>query len=212
MTEWIKQFMSQMGYVGLAILTFLENIFPPLPSEVILPLGGFFVAEGRLTLAGVVLAGTVGSLAGAVALYYVGRLFSQSRLERWADRHGHWLLLSRSDVSGAFNWFEDHGGKAVFLCRLIPGVRSLISIPAGSTKMAIAPFLLYTALGTALWSALLAFGGMQLGEAYQDLSRVLRWASYAVIGLFILSFVWWALQKRQEQKEDEKSAASPSKT
>lgn len=203
MAEWVRQLVDSMGYVGLALLTLLENVFPPIPSEVILPLGGFFVSQGKLTLVGVVLAGTVGSVLGAIVLYYVGRYFNRERLENWASRHGGWLLLTASDVQSAYEWFNRHGGKAIFICRLIPGVRSLISIPAGSFKMAMGPFLLYTALGTALWSAALAYGGMLLGQEYESLSRILSWATYAVIGLLVLSIIAWVVQRKREQKQQE---------
>ncbi|HSM57984.1 MAG TPA: DedA family protein [Candidatus Sulfomarinibacteraceae bacterium] len=200
MNEWIRQLVVNMGYVGLALLTFVENVFPPLPSEVILPLGGFLASQGRLTLAGVVLAGTAGSLMGAVVLYYVGRWFSQERLERWATDHGAWLLLTANDVQQAFDWFGRHGRAVVFFGRLVPGIRSLISIPAGACGMRMAPFLLYTALGTALWSALLAYGGNLLGEQYESLGRVLRWATYAVIALLLVAIISWAVKRRRSDE------------
>lgn len=203
MAQWVEQIVRNMGYVGLGLLTLLENVFPPLPSEVILPLGGFLVAQGRLTLLGVILAGTLGSVAGAIVLYAVGRYFNQERLERWAENHGGWLLLTRGDVESAFGWFDRHGGKAVFFCRLIPGVRSLISVPAGACRMAMGQFLLYTALGTALWSAALAYGGQLLGQQYQDLGRFLQWATYVVVGIIVLSIVWWFIQKRREREQRE---------
>lgn len=210
MTEWVRQMVNTMGYIGLALLTFIENIFPPIPSEVIMPLGGYMAAQGHLNLLGVILAGTVGSLIGAVVLYYVGKLLNEERMKRWADEHGGWLLLTKGDVEDAFDWFERHGSKAVFFCRLIPGVRSLISLPAGACGMSMLSFLLYTALGTAIWSGLLAFGGQQLGQRYTDLSTFLQWATYVVVGLLVLSIGWWAFQKRQERREgdDGRSRAS----
>jgi membrane protein DedA with SNARE-associated domain len=201
MTEWVRQLVNNMGYAGLGFLTFLENIFPPLPSEVILPLGGYLVSQGQLTLLGVILAGTAGSLLGAVVLYYVGRQFSQERLEEWADRYGGWLLLTADDVQQAFDWFDRHGRKAVFFARLVPGVRSLISIPAGTCGMNLPPFLLYTAVGTALWSGALVYGGSVLGEQYQNLSRILQWASYVVIALLVGTFIMWVYKKKQNQQE-----------
>lgn len=196
MSGWIEQIVSEFGYVGLALLTLLENVFPPVPSEVILPLGGFLAEQGRLAIVGVVLAGTVGSVAGGLLLYWLGSRFDRDRLVEWTGSHGGWLLLTRDDVEGAFEWFERHGTKAVFFGRLVPGVRSLISIPAGTCGMRIGPFLLYTTLGTAIWCALLAAAGMILGAQYQQVGRVLQWATYAVVALLVLGIVRWIVKKR----------------
>ncbi len=198
MSGWIEQVVTEFGYLGLALLTLLENVFPPLPSEVILPLGGYLAQQGRLAIVGVVLAGTVGSVLGGLVLYWLGSRFDRERLVAWAGRHGGWLLLTREDIEQAFDWFERHGTKAVFLARLVPGVRSLISIPAGTCGMQIAPFLFYTTLGTALWSALLATAGMILGAQYQQVGRVLQWATYALVALVLLSIVRWIVKRRSE--------------
>lgn len=200
MIDWIQQIISNLDYTGLALLTFLENVFPPLPSEVIMPFAGFLVSRGQLLLVGVALAGTLGSLIGAMPLYYLGTKLNQERLERWMNRHGGWLLLTAGDIQQVFDWFEQHGTKAVFLARLVPGVRSLISIPAGACRMNLALFLLYTTLGTALWTTALAYGGKLLGEQYQNLSRVLEWTSYAVVAILLLSIVWWVIKRRQQQR------------
>ena len=197
MTELLTQLVNDLGYVGLAFLTFLENVFPPLPSEIIMPLGGFLASQGRLTLVGVVLAGVLGSVAGSLVLFALGRQFSGERLKEWTVRYGHWLLLSAEDIDMAFDWFERHGKEAVFLARLVPGVRSLISIPAGVCNMDLLPFLLYTVLGTAIWSGALAYGGLLLGSEYEQLGRVLRWAAYVVIALAVLAIVRWYIQRRR---------------
>ena len=199
MGDWITQFVSELGYVGLALLTLLENLFPPLPSEIILPLGGFLAARGRLALGGVILAGTVGSVLGALVLYALGRQVSRERLLEWAERHGGWLLLAPGDVEHAFDWFDRHGTKAVFLARLVPGVRSLISIPAGMCGMHLLPFVIYTALGTALWSGALAYAGMLLGAQYQQVGTVLQWAAYGVIALLLLALARWFIKRRRQQ-------------
>lgn len=200
MTEWITQMVEQMGYIGLALFTFLENVFPPIPSEVILPLGGYLVAREQLTLLGVIVAGTVGSIVGALVLYYVGRYFHRERLHEWVESHGGWLLLTTDDLTSAFDWFDRHDTKAVLICRLIPGVRSLISIPAGANRMALVPFLLYSTIGTAAWSALLAFAGQQLGQRYTDVGTFVQWMTYVVIVMLVLSIGWWVIQKRRQQQ------------
>ncbi len=197
MTEWITHLIHDLGYVGLAFLTFLENVFPPIPSEIIMPLGGFLVSKGELTLVGVVLAGTVGSILGGLVLYAVGRQFSQEWLKGWTGRHGQWMLLTVDDVDKAFDWFDRYGRWAVFFARLVPGVRSLISIPAGTNRMNIFSFLLYTALGTAIWSWILACGGVVLGARYERFGQLMDWVSYAVVGLVVLAVVRWFIKRKR---------------
>jgi membrane protein DedA with SNARE-associated domain len=168
----------------------VENLCPPIPSEVIMPLAGFMVTQDRLTLFGVILAGTLGSVLGAVPLYYLGRLIGEERLKGFADRHGRWLTVSRDDLDNAKHWFARHGGLAVFLGRLVPGVRSLISIPAGIEGMALAPFLCYTVLGTGLWTALLTCAGYWLGANFRQVETYLDPASYVVLAGIVGLYIW----------------------
>lgn len=196
MTDWVIRLIHDLGYVGLGFLTFLENVFPPIPSEVIIPLGGFLVAQGELTLLGVVAAGTVGSIAGGLVLYVVGKQFTQERVRELTGRYGQWLLLTVEDVDRAFAWFDRHGNWAVFLARLVPGLRSLISIPAGSHEMDLISFLVYTTLGTAIWSAILACGGVVLGSRYHQIGELLDWVTYAVVGLLAFGIVRWLIKRR----------------
>ncbi len=197
MSGWIEQVVTEFGYLGLALLTLLENVFPPLPSEVILPLGGYMAQQGNHCGRS-----PAGSVLGGLLLYWLGSRFERDRLVAWAGRHGGWLLLTRDDVEQAFDWFERHGTKAVFFARLVPGVRSLISIPAGTCRMRMVPFLIYTTLGTAIWSALLAAAGMILGAQYQQVGRVLQWAAYALVALVLLSIVRWIIKKRSQAQSD----------
>jgi membrane protein DedA with SNARE-associated domain len=173
MFEWITSVIARLGYVGVAILTFLENLFPPIPSELVIPLAGFVAAQGDLRLGLVVAMGSVGSLAGATVWYVIGKRVGEQRLRRWVTRHGKWLTLSPQDVDNAQRWFKRHGGAAVFFGRLIPGVRTFVSLPAGFSSMPLAPFLLYSALGTAMWTAALAYAGVALQ------------ANFALIGDYI---------------------------
>src|SRR5688500_6903492 len=131
MTQWVTSAVDSFGAWGVLVLMFLENVFPPIPSELIMPLAGFQASRGSMTFWGVVAAGTAGSVLGALPLYYLGRVVGRERLRQWVERHGHWLALSPKDLDSADGWFARHCGAAVFLCRLVPGVRSLISIPAG---------------------------------------------------------------------------------
>ncbi|MEZ0266113.1 MAG: DedA family protein, partial [Phycisphaerae bacterium] len=162
MGEWATSLIDSMGYVGIVFLMFLENVFPPIPSEVIMPAAGFTAARGQLNLYGVIAAGALGSVLGAIPLYYLGYFIGESRLKRWAARHGHWLAVSEEDVGKADAWFNKHCGKAVLIGRLVPGIRSLISIPAGVNRMSLPTFLLYTAIGSTVWSAVLAVLGKLL--------------------------------------------------
>lgn len=161
-----------------------------------MPLGGFMTTDKNLSFMGVVLAGTLGSVLGALPLYYLGKYLSEERLKTWADTHGKWLLITKDDIEKAIDWFEAHGSKAVFFCRLVPGVRSLISIPAGSSNMNMMPFLLYTTLGTGLWAALLAYAGRVLGQNYEDVGRYLQPITYGVVGLLVVGAIWWYFKRR----------------
>lgn len=162
-----------LGYPGIALLMFLECVFPPLPSELILPLAGFTAAQGHISLVGVVLAGTVGSLFGQLPYYYLGRWVGERALVRWADRYGYWLTLSGADLERANAWFDRYGIWAVFVGRLIPGLRSLIPIPAGMNRMPLLLFLLYSVFGTVVWSCLLTLLGFILQQQYHLVGRYL---------------------------------------
>lgn len=180
---------SATGHFGIALLMFAENVFPPIPSELIMPLAGFMAARGELSLAGVVAAGTCGSLLGGLLLYHAGRRLGERRLKDWADRHGRWLAVSRHDIERSQHWFEWHGGAAVFFCHLVPGVRSLISVPAGVGRMRLAPFIFYTAAGGGLWTALLASLGYFLGGNFRRVEEYLDPASFAVFAALAAWYV-----------------------
>ena len=207
MDGWLTSFVERLGYVGVLILMFLENVVPPIPSELIMPLAGFRAGQGHLNFALVVLAGTAGSVLGALPLYGVGRWVGQARLLRWTERHGHWLAVSPDDVRGARRWFDRHGGKAVLIGRLVPGVRSLISIPAGAAEMPVLPFLVYTAVGTAAWAGLLAGLGTMLGRNYDRVGRYLGPATYVVFGVLAVSFVVRVIRLRRKRNRDRRGGA-----
>lgn len=198
MLDWIQRTMEALGYPGIVLLMFVENVFPPLPSELIMPLAGFTASRGELSFVGVVLAGMAGSVLGALPLYSLGRGMGEERLKSWADRHGKWLAVSGDDIGKAKGWFDRHGGKAVLFCRLVPGVRSLISLPAGFAEMCLATFLLYSALGTGLWAALLAYLGRLLGENYGRVERYLGPAAYVVLGSLAVAGIGWVWKRKQQ--------------
>jgi membrane protein DedA with SNARE-associated domain len=189
MFEWITSTVRALGYSGVALLALLENVFPPIPSELVLPLAGFVAAQGELNIWMVMVAGTAGSLAGAVLWYEVGRRLGEQRLRAWVRRSGKWLTLSVSDIDRAQAWFKRHGGAAVFVGRLVPGVRTLISLPAGFAGMPRVPFLFYSVTGTAIWTALLAYGGVILRSNFELIGDYIGIASNLVIGLLVLFLV-----------------------
>ena len=152
MFNWVTSFIEQTSYFGVALLMFAENVFPPIPSEVIMPLAGYTATQGNMNIFLAVVAGSIGSLAGAVLWYYIGVWVGAERLKRWASRHGRWLTLSPSEVDQACVWFNRHGGKAVFIGRLVPAVRTLISVPAGIAEMSLGKLLIYSTAGTVLWT------------------------------------------------------------
>ena len=190
MFEWITTVIERLGYAGVGALTFLENVFPPIPSEVVIPLAGFVAARGGLALAGVVVAGSIGSVAGAWFWYEIGRRVGERRLRRWVDRHGRWLTLSGRDLDRAQQWFQRHGKTAVFIGRLVPGVRTFISLPAGFTGMPVAPFLAYSVAGTVLWTAGLAYAGVLLQANFTVVGDYIDMATHALLIALGGMLVW----------------------
>jgi membrane protein DedA with SNARE-associated domain len=197
MTQWVTSAVNSFGASGVLVLMLLENLLPPIPSELIMPMAGFYAAQGRMSFWGVVAAGTAGSVLGAIPLYYLGRGVGRERLRRWVERRGHWLALAPGDLDKADAWFSRHCGTAVLLCRLIPGVRSLISIPAGLNAMPMPKFLLYTTLGTAAWSGALAYAGKLLGENYAEVGEWLGPLTKIVLGLLGVAYVVRVIRLRR---------------
>jgi membrane protein DedA with SNARE-associated domain len=181
--EWITSVIEQLGYLGVATLTFLENLFPPIPSEFVIPLAGFVAAQGDLRLSIVIVMGSVGSLAGATVWYVIGKRVGEERLRKWVGRHGKWLTLSEQDVDGAQRWFRRHGATAVLFGRLIPGVRTFVSLPAGFSSMPLVPFLTYSALGTAIWTAALAYAGVLLQANFTLVADYINLATNGLLAL-----------------------------
>lgn len=196
MVEWITETMARLHYVGIALLMFLENLFPPIPSELIMPLAGFTISKGELEFIPAVLAGTIGTVAGGFFWYYAGKLFSEERVEHLADRYGKWISVSSKDIQKANQWFNRHGIKAVFLCRLVPGVRTLISLPAGLNNMSLIPFTFYSTLGTVLWVSLLTYAGMKLGDNYDRVDEYIGPFSKIALLILVIWFVLWVVRKQ----------------
>jgi membrane protein DedA with SNARE-associated domain len=202
MQEWIINTMNQFGYAGIALLIAIENIFPPIPSEVILTFGGFMTTKSNLNIGLVLLSATTGSTAGAMVLYYIGRLVTPERLGWFIDRWGFLLKLKTQDIIKAENWFNRHGSLTVFFCRFIPIVRSLISIPAGMAEMKISKFLLFTVSGTAIWNVVLINLGAFAGEKWSIIADYINTYSYVVFILLAFAAVGiiiWLLYKNSRQ-------------
>jgi membrane protein DedA with SNARE-associated domain len=196
--EWAERVVETLGYPGLALLIALENVFPPIPSEVILPLAGFLSGQGKLWLPAAILAATVGSVVGALALYGVGAWLGEQRLRGLVRRFGHWLALDEDDLDRADAWFQRHGTKAVLFGRVIPVVRSLISIPAGVNRMALPSFVLYTALGSGIWNSLLIGAGWWLGDRWEQVSQYVEYLQYALLIVAIVGIGWFLISRRRQ--------------
>ncbi|CAM3983426.1 DedA family protein [Paenibacillus alkaliterrae] len=189
MENWITDFMEQYGYFGILLMIALENLFPPIPSEVILTFGGFMTTYTSLTPLGVIVMATLGSVIGAIILYYVGRLLGVERLEKIVDKYGRVLRVKKEDIRKADAWFEKYGYWAVLLCRMIPLIRSLISLPAGMANMKFAPFLLFTIIGTLIWNTILVYVGAAVGDNWHDIVSfmdVYANIAYAIIAVAII--------------------------
>ncbi|MDD7102085.1 MAG: DedA family protein [Candidatus Faecenecus gallistercoris] len=205
MQEFIISLMGQFGYFGVFFLIALENVFPPIPSEVILLFGGFMTTYTSLNIALMVVAATLGSLLGAIVLYYIGKILNKERLKKIVSgKVGKVLRLKEKDIDMADHWFDTKGNKTVFFCRFIPIVRSLISIPAGMSEMPMAKFLLYTTVGSAIWNTVLIVIGNRVGENWESILGVFDQYSHIVLILLILIFVLfivWFYTKKQKKKK-----------
>ena len=157
-----------LGYTAIFAAMFLENLFPPIPSELIMPLGGFYVQQGQLQLVPVVLAGLLGTVLGALPWYGIGRLVNEERIELWLSRYGGWIGIRPEELGRSRKWFGRYGTVLVFWGRLVPGIRTLISVPAGIEMMPMTPFLLWTTAGSLIWTVLLTVAGMVMGEGYSN--------------------------------------------
>ena len=185
MHNWILTIMNRFGYLGVAGLIGLENIFPPIPSEVILTFGGFMTTCTDLTFTGVVVSSTIGSLIGAILLYGIGWILSYDKLCRiLSGKTGKILHLYPEDIDKAVSWFDKRGNYTVFFCRFIPIVRSLISIPAGCAKMKMLPFLLLTTAGSFIWNTVLVYLGALAGKSWSKIAGYMD--TYSTIVLIIL--------------------------
>lgn len=198
-TEWIINIMEQLGYWGIALLMFLDNVFPPIPSEIIMPSAGYSASQGQLLLFGVIIAGSIGSLLAAALLYWMGYKFKHESIFSWVDRYGKYLFIKSEDVKKSLTWFEQYGHRIVFFGRMIPAVRSLISIPAGMSHMPFWKFILFSGLGTIIWTTFLACIGFYFGENQALMQQIFNRVAYFIIAAVVL-FLLWLLYRRHQRK------------
>lgn len=196
MIEALSGLIERGGYAGIILLTFLETIFPPLPSEVFMPLAGFVAARGELTLPGVIAAGTLGSLAGAWFWYALGRAIGLERTRQLVARHGRWLTLHTADIDRGTAWFDRHGGLVVLFGRMVPAIRSVVSVPAGIAHMPVGRFLLLSGLGSLIWTTLLMTAGYLLEARYLEVARWASPASTIVVGGLVAIYLWRLVRYR----------------
>ncbi|SHE87839.1 membrane protein DedA, SNARE-associated domain [Seinonella peptonophila] len=199
MENWIIELMEEFGYLGIFLMILLENIFPPIPSEIVLAFGGFMTIKSDLTITGVIIASTLGAVAGALILYYLGKLLHVERLEWIVERFGSILKTKKEDIHKANRWFHRYGIWTVFFCRMVPILRSLISIPAGMAKMNLVTFLLLTTVGSLIWNSILVNVGAALGASW---TKVLEYMSIyqdvvlVIIGIVGIIAVVWFIRTR----------------
>ena len=199
MLHWISHLVFSLNYWGVALLMAIENIVLPIPSELIMPLAGFVTTKGGMTLTGVILFGTVGSVLGGLPLYYLGIAVGEERLKQWVDTYGRWFLVRGSDLAKANDRFEGNAFRSVLIGQLVPGVRGLISLPAGVARMNVFSFLLANLIGTLLWCSVLAVAGRLLGAHFTKIHRMLGPVGWAILGALLLGLIVWALRRRKKR-------------
>jgi alkaline phosphatase len=185
---------STIAYLTICLAMFLENIIPPIPSEIIMPLGGFFVYQQKLNFYILVFWGLLGTILGSLPWYYLGKLVNEKRLSNFLDKKGKYFGISSNDLIKSKRWFEKYGASLVFWGRLVPGIRTLISVPAGIELMPLRKFLIWTTLGSLIWVALLSYLGFLFGENYQIIATYLDQIKYFVKPILILIFVYFLIK------------------
>lgn len=201
---WALNIIGTVGYPGLGLVMFLENVFPPIPSELVLPLAGWLTldSETGFTLLGVTIVGAIGSVAGAFFFYGIGKWFDESRVRFLLRRFGKWFLLSEDDFDVALSWFDKYDEYVIFFGRMVPIIRSLISVPAGLAGMHIGTFTFYTAIGTALWSFVLAFAGRLLGSQWSLVSDFIGQYEHVVIAAVLLAGAYFVISRVRKLSAD----------
>lgn len=204
MENIIIEIMNSYGYFGIGVLILIENLFPPIPSELILTFGGFMTIDSNMTVIGVIITSTIGSLLGAIALYYIGKILNKERLIKIVkSKYGKLLRIKPKDIEVSDKWFDTKGNKTVFFCRFIPVVRSLISIPAGMSEMPMIKFIIYTIFGSAIWNTFLVCIGAYAGNKKDMILNIIDKISYLILFIIVIIciiFVYKFYKKRLNKK------------
>ncbi len=195
LVDWVTSVVETLGYGGVAFLVALENLFPPIPSEVVLPLAGFVAAGGQASLVGMIIAATIGSMVGAFVLYGIAAAIGPVRLRALVTRYGRWFGLDEADLDKTEEWFDRRANLAVLLCRCVPLMRSLISIPAGFRRMPLLPFTLFTLLGSLVWNVLLIGAGYLLGEQWNQVEEPLELFQRLVLAVIAVAVAWFVWRR-----------------
>ena len=192
-SDWILDLIERYRYLAVSFLMLAENIFPPIPSEVVMPVAGIVAGRGDMSIWAVIISGTAGAVAGQALWFWLGLKVGKDRLKALARRHGRWLTVSPRDVDKADRWFEKHGAKAVVIGRIVPAIRTLISLPAGLACMPWPKFLLYSAVGSGIWTALLAYAGFALGERQENITGYIGPVSTVVFAVIVVYYIYRVL-------------------
>lgn len=193
--SWVQDVIERLGAVGVALLVILENVFPPIPSEIVLPFAGFVAQRGDGSVVVMIFAATIGAVVGAIILYGISALIGPDRLRAFVVRFGKWFGVKPTDLERAENWFDRHAVAAVLLGRCVPLIRSVVSVPAGFRRMSIAPFLLYTAVGSLMWNTALIGAGAILGDQWDRVEPYVATLQWVVVGLLVLLVLRFAITK-----------------
>ncbi len=209
MENLIIGIMNKYGYIGISLLILIENIFPPIPSELILTFGGFMTIESNMTILGVIIASTIGSVVGAIILYYLGMILNKERLIKIVkSKYGKLLRIKPKDIESADHWFDTKGNKTVFFCRFVPVVRSLISIPAGMSEMPLLKFIIYTIVGSAIWNTALVLVGAFAGDKRDLILEIIDKVSifiviFIAVAFFVVVYLFYKKRLKKRRKAND---------
>ena len=199
LASWVQDVIEQLGYLGVALLVVAENVFPPIPSEIVLPFAGFVARRGSESVVLMILAATVGSVVGALIMYWIAAVIGDDRLHAFTRKFGRWVQIRESDLTKAEEWFDRHAMAAVLVGRCVPLIRSVVSIPAGFRRMKLVPYMLYTFLGSLVWNIALVGAGALLGDNWERVGSYVGVFQWAVIGLVVVAaarFLWTHVLKK----------------
>jgi membrane protein DedA with SNARE-associated domain len=199
MTDWVQEMIAQSGYLGVFLLMLGETIFPPIPSEVIMSMAGLQAAKGNMSLAWAIMAGTAGAMVGNIVWYLAARALGLERFKPLVDRHGRWLTMDWAEVDRGERWFSRYGYLFVCIGRMMPTIRSLVSVPAGLVRMRFLPFAIWSSVGTLGWSAMLATGGWILGTRFAEMEAWLGLASTLLLIALGGWYLWRVLTWRRSR-------------